>query len=738
MSLRSWMGVMVAAALLAPAGAAFSQQTDRAGVTLDNDTPEAAILIADDVFLSAGDTLVASGQVEALFEGRRLESQEISYDRATETLSIKGPIRLTEADGSIVVLADSAELDRDMTNGLMQGARLVFDSQVQLAAVELARANGRYNTLLKVAVTSCRICASDDPPLWQIRARRVVHDQLEQQLYFEDAQLRVLGAPVLYLPRLRLPDPTLERATGFLVPTLRNSSLLGFGIEVPFFIVIGDDKDLTLTPYIATETRTLQARYRQAFRTGRLSFEGAVSDDDVGADNPRAYLFGEGEFGLPDDYSLSFNIEASSDKTYLLDYGFSDKDRLENRLEIERARRNEYVLGALSIFQSLRDDESNATLPAFVLNGEYERRIPLNMDPGGEFRLNLLAQGHARTSSLTSDGPDLDPFADGRDVARFTVEAGYFRNWVLNPGILARVHLGLAVDHFEINQAGGTSASSATEPAPIASVELRWPLLKTTAAGSRHVLEPVAMFNWVGGSNAKVPNDSSTRVEFDEGNLFSTSRFPAPDRRERGFSAAYGLNWTRYGTDGWQSSFAVGQVIRDERLDDPFGGAAFTDSSGLRDRYSDILLAGQIRSASGLALTARGLFDDGFATTKAEARASWQTPSTQFAATYIWLRNDPDELRPTNISEWAFDASYRVSRHWTAQADWRYDVVSDENVQAGIGLSYQNECVDITLSASRRFTSSTVLEPSTDISFTVGLRGFTTRTLDKSYTRTCN
>ena len=737
MNPRRWI-VLLAAALIAQATLALSQQDDRTSVALDEDTPQPAILVADDVFLSAGETLVASGQVEALFDGRRLEAQEIIYDRTTEKLSIKGPIRMVEADGSVVVLADSAELDREMTNGLMRGARLVFDNQVQLAAVELARTNGRYNTLLKTAVTSCRICDNGKPPLWQIRARRVIHDQEERQLYFDDAQLRVLGTPVLYLPRLRLPDPTLERATGFLVPTLRNSSLLGTGIEVPYFIAIGDDKDLTLTPYVATETRTLQARYRQAFRTGRISFEGALSDDDLGGDNPRAYIFGEGAFLMRNDFILRFNIEAASDKTYLLDYAFSGQDRLESFLELERARRDEYVLASLTVFQSLRANESNATLPSIVLNGEYERRLPVKMGIGGELRFSAIAHGHVRTSGLSTDGPDLDPFGDGRDVARFTFSADYYRNWTLPQGILAQLQLGLAVDHFEINEAGPLSDTSATEPAPLASLELRWPLLKTTAGGSRHVIAPVAQVTWVGGSNATIPNDSSTRVEFDEGNLFSTSRFPAPDRRERGLSAAYGLSWTRYGVDGWQTALALGQVVRDQQLKDPYGLPAFTDSSGLRDRYSDVLLAGQIRTENGLVMTARGLFDDGFASTKAEARASWNTSETQVGASYIWLRNDPEELRPEDISEWAFDATYRFSRHWTGQADWRYDVVRDSSVQAGVGLSYTNECVNVTLAASRRFTSSTVLEPSTDITLTVSLRGFTTQTPDKSYTRTCN
>ena len=137
-------------------------------------------------------------------------------------------------------------------------------------------------------------------------------------------------------------------------------------------------------------------------------------------------------------------------------------------------------------------------------------------------------------------------------------------------------------------------------------------------------------------------------------------------------------------------------------------------------------------------LTARRLFNGINDTTKAEARASWNNEQTAIGATYIWLDRAPAENRAATISEWAFDASYRLSQHWIGSADWRYDVATDNSVRAGVGLTYRNECVDVTLSASRRFTSSNFLAPSTDIRLTVGLRGFTTKAADRSYTRSCS
>ena len=189
---------------------------------------------------------------------------------------------------------------------------------------------------------------------------------------------------------------------------------------------------------------------------------------------------------------------------------------------------------------------------------------------------------------------------------------------------------------------------------------------------------------------------------------------------------------------GWQSALAVGQLIRDERQLEVGGANSFSQTSGLNSRVSDLLLAGQLKSDNGLILTARGLFEDGAQTNKAEARASWNNDITALSATFIWLGRDLVENRAATISEWAFDGSYRLSRHWTGSADWRYDVATDRSVSAGVGLTYTNECVDVSLSASRRFTASNVLEPSTDISLTVGLRGFSANTADRSFARTCS
>ena len=691
-----------------------------------------AVLVADQVFLEGKTRLVAQGHVEALQGDVRIKAQRISYDRSADRLIIDGPITITQGE-DVVVLANQAEMDPGFQNALLTGARMVLNQQVQLAAHQLNRVNGRYSQMYKAAVTSCQVCSADTPPLWQIRARRVIHDQIERQLYFEDAQLRVMDVPIFYLPHLRLPDPTLKRATGFLIPSLRGNSQLGTGIKVPYFIRMGDHRDLTLVPYVSSNTRTVELRYRQAFRTGRIQFDGAISDDNLTSDRYRGYLFGYGLFDLKRDFKLSFGIELVTDKTYLVDYDYSDKDRLASEIAVTRVKRDEYIRAALTHYYTLRVGEVASNMPSIIGDVTYERRyFPAGL--GGELRLSAGAHSHYRYSDLAIDGPDTDPISgpvvDGRDVTRLEAEALWLNTWTFGPGLRAGLQAGVAIDQFYTSNDLSLPAT-ATEITPMAAFSLRWPWARTTPSGATHIVEPMVQLAWSGGTNPNVANDESTRVEFDEGNLMSLSRFPAPDRRERGLVAAYGLSWTRLGAKGLQSSVTPGQITRD------IADNSFSPTSGLRGTTSDLLVAGQLKTDNGLSLTARALFDARLDLAKGEARGTWQTPRAAIGASYVWLGADVFEDRPSTVSEWSVDGLYRLSRHWTGSANIRYDVASNKTAEAGLGLQYRNECVEIELSLSRRFTSSVILTPSTDFGFTIGLKGFSAKTIDKSYNRRC-
>ena len=691
-------------------------------------SPRPAVLVADQVFITSDRTLVAEGNVEAFQGDVRLRARAIRYNQQDGSLIIEGPIVLQEGEDTLI-LADAAQLDSGLRNGLLTGARLILNQQLQLAAAQINRADARYSQLYKTAVTSCKICEDGSPPLWQIRAKRVVHDQLEQQLYFDEAQFSIRNVPIFYLPRLRLPDPTLDRATGFLIPSIRTTSQLGTGLKLPFFIKLGDHRDLTLTPYLSSATRTLELRYRQAFSRGRIEFNGAVSRDDERPGETRAYLFGFGNFDLKRDYKLYFQIESTGDRSYLTEYGYSYKDRLRSEVTISRVRRDQYVRASLYNFETLRDGEDNDTQPTLVLDGEYERRL-FPSAIGGELRYAWQFHSHRRGSDLSRDGPDADLIVDGRDVARINAQVDWLRRATLQNGLVADMRLGASFNIFDITQ-DATVAQTHSDLVPNGALALRYPMARRGAGGVVQTLEPVIQLGWTGGSRLAIPNDESTRVEFDEGNLLALSRFPQPDRRERNAVAAVGINWSRFDPKGWNAHLTLGQVLRKN------ADAAFSDTSGLAGNASEFLLAAQVKTLHGLSLTGRGLIDEKLNFAKAEVRGEWGFQRGRLGGSYVWLDVDSAEDRPQAVSEITLDGNFDINRQWTASADWRYDTADARAATAGFGLTYNNECVSVDLSVRRRYSTSTSVEPSTNIGFNIGLRGFSAETGTERYVRSC-
>ncbi|GHG80250.1 LPS-assembly protein LptD [Pseudodonghicola xiamenensis] len=720
MKLRSALLLTLATWMLIPAmPASLHAQSPGtpAAETAQDQLP--AMLVADQVFITPERQLVAEGNVEAFQGTTRLSARKITFDRASGKLEIEGPIRIDQ-DGRMTILAEAADLDQGLQNGLLKGARLVFDQQVQLASLQMVRVGGRYTQLYKTSVTSCHVCENGKPPLWQIRARSVTHDQLERQLYFEGAQLRVLDVPVFYFPALRLPDPTLDRASGFLKPSIRTTSQLGTGIKVPYFFRIGDSRDLTVTPYVSPHTKTMDLRYRQAFRHGGIEIKGAYTRDDLTDDDSRGYLFATGGFDLGNRYKLSFDLKTVADDAYLVDYGLPDYDRLRSEIELTRTTRDSAFRGALIHYDSLRDSEIEDEIPTRIADVSYEHRLfPTRL--GGEFRLSLNSRAYERTSSAN---------IVGRDVTRATADAEWRRHWITASGLRADWEMGFSADIFKISN-DSTYGNHVTRSTPRAALSLRYPMTMTTGTGVTHFLEPVVQLGWSDVHGGTPPIDESRFVEFDQGNLLALSRFPSEDAREDGTALAIGVNWARFAPSGWQVSASAGQVFRS--VADP----DFSISSGLAGKDSDLLLAAQIKNASGIAFTARGLLNDSFSFSKVELRSDWSHRRTTLSGSYLWLGIDPQESRMAEVSEFWVDGSYKVNPSWTATANLRYDIASDNATYAGVGLIYRNECVTVDLSLNRRYTSSTSVEPSTNFGFTIALSGFAVESGTEKYRRSC-
>ncbi|WP_406870333.1 LPS assembly protein LptD [Thioclava sp. 'Guangxiensis'] len=689
---------------------------DREGTQSEmSDVP--ASLIADRISIAGKTTLVADGSVEIYYEGNRVTARRVTYDRDANTIKMEGPIRLTEPkEAGAVILADQAELSRDLQHGILLGARMVLARELQLAAAKIEREDENTTRMTNVVASSCQICVVGERPLWEIRARQISHDKAARQLAFDDAQFRVGGVPLLWVPHLRLPDPTVTRMSGFLAPSYRSTSSLGTGVKIPYFFAIDPTQDLLVEPYISSGwTRTLGLRYRRVFNDGNIDISGAFSNDGIIKGANRGYLFANGSFTLPDEFKLGLQLQLVSDDAYLLNYDIDDADRLWSGLKLERVRPDELVWARAGRTHTLRDDESNETDPMLAGDAEWTKVFhPSTI--GGELTASWDFETYRRSSNATTDGPDWDNISDGRDMTRSSLTANWRRNWLLGYGILASTQAQLAADAFAIND-DDSFDSTILRAQPQLATEIRWPWTKSTGRAA-HVIEPIAQVVWAPNNLTRAPNEDSTLREFDEGNLFSLSRYPGLDARERGLRANLGVSYTRYDATGWSLGSTVGRVFYAEDLDQ------FSSTSALSGNRSDWLLASNLQTSNGLTLSNRAQFDDEFDATREELRLAFSGEKYDLAAGYLWMDKDILAGTSEDISELQLDSEWKWARGWSGTFDARYDLVAERAAKAKLGVTWVNDCVSVDLSLSRRFTSSTNVDPETSVGLSVALAGF--------------
>ncbi len=680
--------------LLAPAARAQSQ--------------DSAMLVADRVFVTQPGRLVAEGSVEAFFGDWRLRATRIAYDPDGDRITADGPLLLQRGDGEVIMLADIAEIDRDLRAGLIRSARVVLGQQVQVTAGEVVRSEGRFTEMRSAVASTCEICARSNTPLWEIRARRVIHDEEARQIYFQGAQFRMMGLPLAYLPHLRVPDPSLDRATGFLRPSFTFDTALGYGVKLPYFIALGEDRDLTVTPFISSgQTRTVELRYRQAFATGTLELGGALSRDTLLRDRFRYYGYAQGQFALAGGYTLGMNLIAAGDDAYLADYDYRSDRRLTSDLTIARVSRDDRRRVQALHFHSLRRDDDNSLLPSQVIRADWERRFGMP-GLGGRGLLQFEAQAHRRPAETDREG---------RDLARLSALGDWRNDMVLPGGVVLAGGARLAVDHVRVRN-DSDFAGPITRVTPAVMAELRWPLVRHQPGGASHVIEPVAQVIWSRDGGPDVPNDSARMPELDEGNLFSHDRFPSGEQRERGLRANLGASWTRHDSAGWSTTLSMGRILRQRDL------GQFSAASALGGARSDWLAALRYDSAGGLSITNRAIFGSDLRLARNDLQLDWSWARGMVSTSVLHVRANPDEDRLNDASEWRLDAEVNVDEHWTARVDWRYDLAESRAARAGVGFEYRNECLSVDVSVSRNFGQGGSVLRATNVGLSVELLGF--------------
>jgi len=278
-----------------------------------------------------------------------------------------------------------------------------------------------FNTYYEKAVfTSCK--KTDKCPPWKMSAPKIHHDKVKKQIIYRNAWLEIYDFPVAYFPKFFHPDPTVKRQSGILMPEIGDHDTLGESIYLPYFLVISDDKDVTIKPRLfnnAGEARkfVLQTEYRQETKNSLTIIDSSITTGHYSdkADKPdkdtRSHFFTNTKIKLDlDSFILSdleINYEKASNDTYLklfkfikspLLIGWSGSLKTEVKLDLEHEGYDFTTsLAMYETLSGLNSDRYQYVLPSY----DFSKSFFLG-DLDGSFNFNSFGNNTLSETNITT------------------------------------------------------------------------------------------------------------------------------------------------------------------------------------------------------------------------------------------------------------------------------------------------------------------------------------------------
>lgn len=657
-----------------------------------------AVIDADSIEYDAvRDVVTAEGGVTVVQGARALSADRIEYFVGEDRIVATGAVTLLEPGGE-VVRADRAEISDGLKRAVAEslGLRLTDGSRIVGRGVE--RRDGVGTTLTDGAFTPCAACAEDPEraPLWRLRARKVEHDEVARDINYEDVTLDIAGVPVAYLPYFSHPDPTVERRTGFLSPTLFFGGEFDAVAQVPYYWSLGPDEDVTLKPFFTIRSAPVAAaEYRRLFRNGRIGLDASFgfldrvdNEGDDDGDELRGHAFLFGEFALDDTWRLSFEGRATSDDSYLETFNIDDADVLRSEAAAEGFWRESYVRVGAFAAQDLRDfadqNDSPVALP------EAEAALIGAPTRFGFAFANIDARVLERETG--TDGQS----ASGTFGWRTPITTGGGHRLDFEASLRGDVY---NTQNGAALGAGG--ADTVVRGVPRLVAGWRYPLIQQNALGAL-VVEPrvQATFALDDARDRDVPNEDSRSIEFDESNFFEPDRFPGRDLIDDGQRVDYGLTATAVFAGGGRASGFVGQSVARAPGD-------FYRAAGMTGRSSDIVTALTATPAPWLDLAWRARL--------AKRDLDVRRSEISIGAGPEWLRVTGAYVEVDGVAQGveqsaaAHQANVGVALalgdNWRMAAAHHRDLADNKSLLWSASVGYRDECITIDLGYVRDFVS---------------------------------
>lgn len=683
-------------------------------------TSAPVLLRADKVIYDRdSDTATATGHVELSQSGQILHADRVRYNRRTDTVEAFGHVSLTQPGGN-VLFGDYMELTDRLHDGFIRGVGALLADNSRAAGAAAIRTDGNRTIITDAVYSPCDLCVDDKTkaPLWQLRAARVIHDETTHIIEYKDAVLEAYGIPVLYTPYFSHYDPTVKRASGFLVPSVGHSTALGTIFEIPYYYVINPSSDITLTPeYTTSRGLVLNGTYRQRTDNGRFQFSGSITrtnrppsdtaNTTTGPERIRGDIIGAGRFNLNDNWRWGFDVARATDDTFMLLYRISTYDELTSDAFIEHYQGRSYFNASTYAFQGLLSGDEPGLTP-YVLPAVEYHYVGEPSRLGGYYTVDTSALSIYRR--------------EGTDTRRLSGTLGWTNDYIAPAGDIYTLRAEMRSDFYSVkggvDQFGDeTPGGTHVRPLPLVALTWRYPFVRQ-AGSIQELVEPIVMgvATPYGGNNPDIPDEDSRNFELDDSNLLSVHPFPGLDRVASGPRVAYALHAAAYGAAGGYADTLFGESLR-ARVD-----SSLPADTGLEKHLSDYV--GRVTLAPSPLFSVSDHFrldQKTWHPNLNEALTTFGPAYWRITLGYTSLAKNiaTDNLGATH--EYSIYSAVQLTRHWQLTGGFVHDaLLTGGEINTHLGARFINECFDIIFSFDQTNIRVQDVQPST--TFKVVLR----------------
>jgi len=396
-----------------------------------------------------------------------------------------------------------------------------------------------FNTYFKKGVfTSCK--KTDKCPPWKITSNEIHHDKIKKQITYKNAWLELYDFPVVYFPKFFHPDPTVMRQTGFLKPEFGSSNNLGSSIYTPYFILISEDKDLTIKPRLFDSDKYLiQNEYRQKTKNSiTIADFGFLNGHDSGTldkGGNRSHLFTNTLVDLSLDKfnksMLQINFQKTSNDNYLKLFNLQsplplNNSSLESKIELNLEHENYNLITSFEMYETLSGFNSD----------RYQYVLP-NYNFSRGFNLETL-NGNFIFNSSGNNTLDNTNVVTSSIINNLKYRSS---NYFFNDGIVTNYEILLKNTNGVGKNTTKYKNSPQSELMSSYVYNASFPLSKKTPR-TFNVLEPKLSLRF---SPHQMKNNTNTSRRIDVNNIFSSNRLSLDSSLETGESITLGLNFTK-------------------------------------------------------------------------------------------------------------------------------------------------------------------------------------------------